>query len=336
MKRLLVDFEQRASSWTGEGDVLVPGLVDVHCHGVDGFDVMRGEARKIGTALRARGVEWFCPTTVTASWEDIRKALEAIGAGFPGFAGVHLEGPFINPKRPGAQSEQHISAPAFDLLEQQMGERLSLLKIVTLAPEILGALHLVRELVKRGIVVSAGHSDATFGQMAEGFANGVTNLTHFYNAMRPFSHRDPGAVGYGLTRRANCELIYDRAHVAKEAAELLLRCRGPFEVIGISDGTMLSGMPDGAKVRMWGLDAERIDGCARLAEGTLAGSASTLVDVFTNLWQDFGPETAIMACSENPRRLLGLPEPEMWLRVASDGQVTDILEGKLSRVGSRS
>ncbi|MGI8924659.1 MAG: N-acetylglucosamine-6-phosphate deacetylase [Fimbriimonadales bacterium] len=336
MKRLVVDFEQRAFSWTGEGDTLVPGLVDIHCHGVDGFDVMGGEAREVGDALRSRGIEWYCLTTVTASWEDIRRALEAIGAGFPGFAGVHLEGPFINPKRAGAQPEQHVSAPDCDLLERQIGEHLSLLKIVTLAPEMQGALPLVRELVSRGIIVSAGHTDATFAQMEDGFANGVTNLTHFYNAMRPFSHRDPGAVGYGLTRSANCELIYDSVHVSKEAAELLLLCRGPFEVIGISDGTMLSGKSDGAKARMWGHDVEKIDACARLADGTLAGSAATLLDVFTNLWQDFGPETAIMACSENPRRLLGLAEPEMWLRVAADGQVTDILEGKLSRVGSRS
>ena len=313
---------------------LVPGLVDIHCHGYSGLDVMEGRGAEIGAKLRQLGIEWYCPTTITSSWQDIRSALQSLKNGFPGFAGVHLEGPFVNKAKVGAQPSDHIRPFTLDELKTELGELLSLLKIVTLAPELPGAIELITKLTNNGIRVSAGHTDADYDTLFEAKKRGLSQMTHFYNAMRPFTHRDPACVGFGLLEFIDCEVIYDRHHVSREAVELLWKCRGPNEMLGISDGTKLSGVKDGTEATMWGHSVTKQGGCVRLANGTLTGSCITLADAFKNLWQDLGPEAAVMSCSVNPRRALGLPEPEMWLVVDSQGRTQSIHAGKLSLAGS--
>jgi N-acetylglucosamine-6-phosphate deacetylase len=308
---------------------LVPGLVDIHCHGYAGLDVMAGEGATMLPLLRELGIEWACPTTVTASWQEIRQALAPLAARPQGFAGVHLEGPFLNPSKAGAQPAGAIRPFDFQEIRRELGDLLPLVSIVTLAPELSGATELIESLTGAGIRVSAGHTDATYEQMASAHRAGLAQMTHFYNAMRPFAHRDPGCVGYGLNQPIECEVIYDRHHVAKPAMEILWRCRGPNQVLGISDGTMLSGLPDGTRTEMWGQEVVKQGGCIRLANGTLAGSAATLADVFANLWQDVSPEAAIHACSLNPRRALRLPAPELWAKVGPDGRIVGAVEGKL-------
>jgi N-acetylglucosamine-6-phosphate deacetylase len=302
--------------------VIVPALVDIHVHGVKGFDVMDGRANDVIRELREIGIEWCCPTTVTASDADIRTALAAIDPSAPGFAGVHLEGPFISPDKPGAQPVDAIREPTVEAFQKCVGEFADLIRIVTLAPELPGAVSLIEYLHGKGLIVSAGHTNATYEQLS---SVKVDHMTHFYNAMTPLGHRKPGAVGYGLTQNVLCELIYDRIHVSRPGAEILIRAKGPERVIGVSDGTTASGMPDGWSGGMWGNRVVKGSGAVRLEDGTLAGSAVTLIDVFKNLWQDFGPETAIAACSTVPRRSLGLPEPAMWLRVDDSGTIIEVL-----------
>jgi N-acetylglucosamine-6-phosphate deacetylase len=299
----------------------VPGLIDIHVHGVAGLDVMEGDAAAIAKELRERGIEWFCATTVAADWKSIESVFSSI-EGVEGCAGVHLEGPYINPEMCGAQPAAYIAPFAKEQIEPFLGH----LKILTLAPELPGAAELGEWLVAKGVIVSAGHTNADFETLRN--AHAVSQMTHFFNAMRPFHHRCPGCIDFGLIADVHCELIYDRVHVSKEAATMLFACKGPGKVIGISDGTKLSGCPDGSSATMWGHEVFVRDGSARLADGTLAGSSSTLASVFQALWQDIGPEAAIMACSVNPRNRLGLDEPELWLLVDEDGGIVQVTEGR--------
>lgn len=303
---------------------LIPGLVDSHCHGVEGMDVMDGDAEKIGKNLRKLGIEYYCPTTITAPWSDIRAAIEPCRKGFPGFAGVHLEGPFINPGRAGAQPRDHISPPNLNALQDELGELSSLVKIVTLAPEMEGSASLINQLRQRGIAVSAGHTDASYMELSE---LRIERMTHFYNAMRPFHHRDPGAVGYGLLKDVIVEVIYDKIHVSQEAIEILLRTRpDDANILAVSDGTRLSGMRSGTQLEMWGHAVRKENDAVRCSDGTLAGSAVTLAEVFRNMWQDFSPYLAVKTCSENPRKHLGLPPPKLWLLVDAEGTIIQVFE----------
>lgn len=306
---------------------LVPGLVDAHCHGVGGLDVMDGKAAEIAEKLRAVGVEYLCPTTVTTPWEELRFALQACDPAVQGFAGVHLEGPFVNPAMAGAQPKEHIAPPSARTLEEELGDLLSRVKIVTLAPELDGAQEVIGFLRGRGIAVSAGHTDATFETLR---ARRISRMTHFYNAMRPFHHREPGCVGYGLLGDPELELIYDGIHVSAQAVDLLLQSRGLDGLVAVSDGTSLSGLPDGTVANLWGHRVTKRDGAVRLDDGTLAGSAATLADVFRRIWEDFGPEVAVRSASDNPRRSLGLPEPRLWLIVSREGDIIEPVEMELA------
>ena len=302
---------------------VVPGLVDIHVHGAKGLDVMEGETNALVAELRRLGIEWCCPTTVTASPSSIQAALAAINPKTPGFAGVHLEGPFISPRRPGAQPADFLRKPSIAAYQDCVGEFGSLVRIVTLAPEIPGSEELTAYLEQQGVIVSAGHTDASFEEL---LGSRFRHMTHFFNAMSPFNHRQPGAVGFGLSEPVVCELVYDRVHVSKPAAEILWQAKKPNKMIAVSDGTMASGMADGWSGEMWGHAVSRRDGAVRLTDGTLAGSAVTLGDVFKFLWRDLGPEVAIAACSTNPRKALGLPEPKIRLKVADDGTIIEVLE----------
>lgn len=330
------DFEDKAIRVVGaERDeslrTLVPGLVDIHCHGVVGYDVTEGGTAQMIAVLRSRGVEWVCPTTVAAPLDRLRQIVEEVPAETPGFAGFHLEGPFLSPSYPGAQPETHLRLPSVHEFGDALGDVFPKIRIVTLAPELPGAEELIRFLFQRGIIVSAGHTDANKEVMQAAASAGLRHITHLFNAMRPFHHRDPGIVGFGLTSTLVCELIYDRVHVSRLAASLVFNAKRLSDVVAISDGTALSSMPSGTVAQLWGKEVRLEGRAARLADGRLCGSVATIVDVFQALWQDFRdfPERAVAACSLNPRRALGLPAPEMWLVVGRDGAIEEVLEGNL-------
>jgi N-acetylglucosamine-6-phosphate deacetylase len=292
---------------------LVPGFVDIHIHGAFGIDFMSASLEEMADLcdkLEGCGYEKFLPTTVTASVADVKKALDNL-PDHPMVGGFHLEGPFISPQHPGAQPKEWIVSPEDAVEEWKEVLEDERLKVVTLAPEVPGALDLARFLNGRGVVVSMGHTDATYAQASDGFSAGVQNTTHTYNAMRGLHHREAGTVGYALLNDAvGCELIYDRKHVSREAAEVLMRAKPAGGVIAVSDSSMATGMAPGRKITMWGHECVTSAGEVRLASnGALAGSAITLLDAFRNLAEDFGAEAAIRACSVNPRQTLRMTSP---------------------------
>jgi N-acetylglucosamine-6-phosphate deacetylase len=311
---------------------LAPGFVDLHIHGACGIDFMRAsqaEMIRMADLLSERGYEAFYPTTVSASARDILQAIETLPDD-PRIPGFHLEGPFISPQFPGAQPPQAIRGLEIPKKEQAAWEQIfdhPKLKLVSLAPELPGAEGLAVRLASRGVRVSMGHTNATYEEAHRGFAAGVRHATHTFNAMRGLHHRELGALGFALSEDGLFnELIYDRLHVAKEAAELLLRIKPDDKVLAVSDGTEASGLPAGTPLKMWGHQVETRDGGVFLkGTDTLAGSAITLADAFRNLAEDFGVEIAIRACCLNPRKAMGLPsDPRCWVEIAPDFTIAQV------------
>ena len=263
--------------------LLIPGFVDLHIHGGFGIDFMQAETRELEilcARLQERGYEGALFTTVTATEEAVAIALDRLPDN-KFVLGFHLEGPFISQEYPGAQPPQFIARPPQSLSGWDEIFDHPKLRVITLAPELPGALELSTRLMSRGVIVSIGHTNATYDEARRGFEFGASHATHTFNAMRPFHHREAGTVGYVLQNDAmSCELIYDRHHVSKEAAGLLLKCKGPDQIIAVSDGTMAAGIPPGTRLKMWDLNCIVGRGDVRLEDGTLAGSAITLYDAF--------------------------------------------------------
>jgi N-acetylglucosamine-6-phosphate deacetylase len=298
--------------------VIVPGFVDIHIHGAFGVDFMTSstaEIKELCNQLAEDGYERLLPTTVTASADDIKAALNRLPQN-PMIGGFHLEGPFISSKFPGAQPKEFILNPPTEASEWDEIFDDPRLKIVTLAPELPGAMELIERLTKRKVIVSMGHTDATYEEARAAHDAGMRHSTHTYNAMRGIHHREAGALGAAMTLTPfRAELIYDRIHVNPEAALLLIQTRlVDGQVIGVSDSTMASGLDPGTKLKMWNLDCIVGEGDVRLAEnGSLAGSAVTLRTVFENLAVDFGVDVAADLCCYAPREALNMKHhPKVW------------------------
>jgi len=308
--------------------ILVPGFVDLHIHGANGIDFMSASSAgmlQLIDFLAGEGYEAFLPTTVTECVDAVEHALDMLPE-HPMVKGFHLEGPFISKAHPGAQPPEWI-CDFGDIEEWKDVLDDARLKLITLASEKAGALPVIRDLAARNVIVSLGHSDATFSQSQDAAAAGASHVTHTFNAMRGFHHREPGLAGFAVLDDAvSTELIYDRLHVSKPAAELLIRNKPADKVIAVSDSTMATRMPSGQRITMWGHSCVTSPGEVRLASnGALAGSAITVRDAFSNLVQDFGAEIAIRACSLNPRKKLGLQHPpKAWLICDLSGEIKEM------------
>lgn len=308
--------------------ILVPGFVDVHIHGAFGIDFMSATKDDMETLCRGlarEGYEHFLATTITASLDAVQQAFASLPDN-PLVAGIHLEGPFISQAMPGAQPKGSIQSPAasgdWEVVWQDPR-----LKVVTLAPEQPGALELIAKLLQRGVHVNMGHTYATYEEARRGSEFGARGVTHMFNAMRPFHHREAGIVGYALYDDGlYTELIYDGKHVCKEAAQLLFKCKPMDRVVAISDGTQAIGLPPGKIIDLWGVKGVVGKGDVRTIEGdTLAGSAVTLHEVFSNLADDFGLETAIRCCCFNPRALLKMNEmPQFWVEMDLQHRIIEV------------
>lgn len=296
--------------------LLVPGFVDLHFHGAYGLDFMTASSTDLhflAGKLAKEGYEAVLPTTVTASFDSVTQAITALPED-PMFPGFHLEGPFISPLFPGAQPKEFIVDPPAGPSEWDEVFDDPRLRAITLAAEHPHALPLITRLMTRGVIVSQGHSAATFSEARAGFECGAFHATHFFNAMRPFHHREAGLVGYGLTNPGlNVEVIYDRKHVSNDAMKLLIQCKPVEAIFAVSDSSAATRLRPGTSLDLWGQRAVVERDSVRLADGTLAGSTITLLDAFRNLAQDFGEELAILACSINPRRALKLGPPRRYL-----------------------
>jgi N-acetylglucosamine-6-phosphate deacetylase len=308
--------------------LLVPGFVDIHIHGAFGIDFMSASEHEMVTLchkLADVGYEAFLPTTITASADAVAKAISNL-PDHPLIAGFHLEGPFISPEYPGAQPIEFIAVTLRMDVEWEEVLKDPRLRVITLAPEKPGALPLIERLNEAGVIVSIGHTNATFVESKEGFQSGARHATHTFNAMRPFHHREAGAAGFVLSEDdLAAELIYDRIHVSREAAALLIKSKPEDKIIAVSDSSMATGLKPGKNIQMWGHDCLVGQGEVRLKTGALAGSAITLLDAFRNLAEDFGLELAVRACCLNPRNAIRMqPEPSVYMEMDRNLQVMDI------------
>lgn len=293
------------------GLVVAPGLVDLQVNGAAGVDVTAepGRLPEVSAELARHGVTAYLPTVITSSAEARGAALEAwrrhpadVGAR-P--LGVHLEGPMLAPERKGAHPGRWLAPPDLRLVEGWTPE--AGVRVVTLAPELPGALGVVAELVSRGVVVSIGHTAASAEQVLAALDAGATAGTHLFNAMPPLSGRDPGPVGALLgDPRPVVGLIVDGHHLDPTAVRLAWRCLGPERFWAVSDTTAALGVPDGP-ARLGDHDVVVADGTVRLADGTLAGSAASLVRCLSVLLATTGCTLAdaLATATTVPARLLG-------------------------------
>lgn len=275
---LPADVVLDAGGWS-----LVPGFIDLHIHGAVGREAMDADPdglRAISRFLVRHGVTAFLPTTWAASGRKVMAVLEAVAEvlgeaeGGATILGAHLEGPYLNPRRCGAQPADSIRPP--DRAECQLFLESGVVRILTLAPELEGALALVGDCAERGVVAAAGHTEATYEEMQVAVSAGVSQVTHLFNAMGGLSHRAPGAAGAALALDGlRCELIADGAHVHPAALRVAWRSKGVDGLILVSDATRAAGLPDG-EVDLAGRRGVSAGGTVRLADGTLAGSAGTL------------------------------------------------------------
>jgi N-acetylglucosamine-6-phosphate deacetylase len=336
--------------------ILAPGFVDIHIHGGAGIDVMRAsgeELPRLNKFLTTHGVTGYFPTTVAAALDQTCAALETIAdaieagassdaAGRVSFEahtiearplGIHLEGPFLSHKRPGVHPLENLLAPTPEIFERLWQAARGHVRMMTIAPELPGALDVIAEAARRGVCVSIGHSDALLENSRAGAGAGPRHATHTFNAMRPLDHREPGIVGETLTNgQLTADIIADGIHVAPEVVKLFLQAKGIERSVLITDATAATGMPDGFYL-LGPIQVEVKNGRCTLAgdPGRLAGSVLTMDRAVRNVTKFAGwsLQHAVRAATLNPSRAAGLarhgqiaPGAEANLvLLSSDGEV---------------
>lgn len=309
---------------------IAPGFIDLHVHGGGGADFMDADPEQVAviTTTHARyGTTGLLATTLTAPDEEILAAIRAAAAAKPAGArvlGYHIEGPFVSMKYKGAQDPRYVRPADLAEIDRWMaagrpGDRWH----VTLAPEAEGALAAIAYLVRRGAVVSVGHTDCTYAQLKEAREAGLCHATHLFNAMRGLHHREPGTVGGALTLDGmTVELIADGVHVHPVAMDLAIRARGKQNVLLVTDAMQAAGMPDG-QYRLGKLKVFVQEGQARLEDGTLAGSVLTMDRAVRNMVNLVGVDlpTAVAMASLHPARLHGLAERKGKLAAGMDADL---------------
>jgi N-acetylglucosamine-6-phosphate deacetylase len=290
--------------------VAVPGFVDMQVNGFAGVDFFEADTdgyRRAGEALLETGVTGYLPTFITAPEEQLLAALREVPASTDGprILGVHLEGPFLSPLRLGIHPAAARRDPDVALMERLLAA--GPVRLMTLAPELEGADALIETLLRHEIAISCGHSNATLDEANAAFDAGVRTVTHLFNAMRPFQHRDPGIAGAALARDdVVVQVILDGVHLAPETANVVWRAAAG-RVALVTDATAGATLTNGTH-RLGGLDIEIRDGVARGASGALAGSTLTMLDAVRNLHAlGASLEDAVTAATEVPARVLRLP-----------------------------
>jgi N-acetylglucosamine-6-phosphate deacetylase len=318
----------------------IPGFVDVHIHGAGGRDVMEGSAEAlagVSTTVARHGTTSFVATTVTASPEDTIRSVEGISHYISQqhetddaraeVLGIHFEGPFLSPARPGVHPPEWLKLPSAELLDKFLQAAAGKAQILTIAPELLGAMPCIDAARNAGMVVAMGHTDATYEQARAAIAHGVHHAVHVYNAMRPFSHRDSGVIGAVFTSpEVSAELIADGVHVDETAMKVLIQAKGPEHMILISDGISATGMLDG-NYKLGKLEVTMSNGICRNSEGKLAGSTLTLDRALRNIVGLGVPlPDAVRMLTLNPAALLGIEFKKGALRVGADADIVLIDE----------
>ncbi len=306
---------QRAEPVDLAGARLVPGLIDLHAHGALGCDTMDADPEALRTMARfygQHGVTAFLAATMSAPAPAIHDALDAVqatmeaGTGGAALLGAHVEGPYLDAARRGAQDARWVRSASTD--EYPALFDTGVVRLLTLAPELPGGHDLIRYARQRGAVVSIGHTRADYDAMGEAVALGASQVTHLFNGMEPLHHREPGAVGAALALEGlTCELIADGIHLHPAVLKLAYRCKGPDGVVLVTDAMAGTGMPDG-DYALGGAHVTVQGGVARDADGALAGSTLTLERAVANMMQATGEplERMLPLASRVPACCLGL------------------------------
>ncbi|GGA00636.1 N-acetylglucosamine-6-phosphate deacetylase [Paenibacillus marchantiophytorum] len=299
----------------GQGHQLIPGMIDVHIHGANGFDMMDGSETSIQEVSRAcadTGCTSFLVTSVSSTIEEllamIRSVKRVIGHEVGAkIAGLHLEGPYLNPKRKGMQNERFLRHPNLAEMKDIFNEADGLIKMVTIAPELPGGMELISFLKEMGVVIAIAHSDASYEEAKQAFAAGASHVTHCFNGMRPIHHRDPGLVVAAFEEEhVSLQAIVDGIHLHPAIVRMMHRLKGPDGMVLITDALQAMGLGDGNYV-FGGHHVTVTEGVARLADGTLASSTVTMNEAL-RLTVETGISLidAVKMASTTPARILGL------------------------------
>ncbi|MGD6854789.1 N-acetylglucosamine-6-phosphate deacetylase [Bacillus infantis] len=318
------------------GATLAPGFIDLHIHGAGGADTMDSTPEAIQTIARtlpAEGTTSFLATTITQEKSLIEQALANAAAykqqgAEAEMLGIHLEGPFINEKRKGAQPLEHILKSDVELFKTWQEKAGQLIKLVTLAPELEGGKELVRHLAETGVVASIGHSDADYEEVREAVEAGATHVTHLFNGMKGLHHREPGTAGAALLfKELIVEMIADGVHVRPEMIKLALKSKGMDGMVLITDSMRAKCLKNGT-YDLGGQDVTVKDGMALLEDGTLAGSILKMKDSVKNMtkFADITLAEAVKLASENPAKQLDVFDRKGSIAEGKDADLTVLNE----------
>jgi N-acetylglucosamine-6-phosphate deacetylase len=308
-------FDERYERIDGNGMWLIPGMIDVHIHGANGYDMMDGteaSIQEVSHTCAATGCTSFLATSVSSTMYDLLNMIRSVKSVIgheqgAKIAGIHLEGPYLNPKRKGMQNEKYLRHPDLDEMKLIFQEAGSLIKMVTIAPELPGGLELISYLKDQGVVIAVAHSDATYEEAKEAFGAGASHVTHCFNGMRPIHHRDPGLIVAAFEEpHVSLQAIVDQVHLHPAIIRLMHRIKGPEGMVLITDALQAMGLGDGEYL-FGGHHVTVSEGIARLADGTLASSTVTMNEALRlTVENGISFTDAVQMASTSPARILGL------------------------------
>jgi N-acetylglucosamine-6-phosphate deacetylase len=310
------EVAERDGEAPDDTDTVIPGLVDIHIHGNSGVDISDTDYEgltAIARYLAAAGTTSFSAASMTMPVEALEKAYinaarlhHEAPDGCATLCGITMEGPFFCEARKGSHEARHLRLPDAGMLMRLQQAADGLIKITCVAPELPGALGYIRAAHDLGIVVAAAHTSAGYDEAVTGFEAGATHLTHLFNAMPPLLHRDPGVIGAAAERpNVTVELIGDGIHVHPSAVRAAFKLFGPERICLISDAIPAAGLPEGSISTLGGQRVYTKNGCASLADGTIAGSVVTLLDCVRRMTAMGIPAEHVLRCATaNPARVL--------------------------------
>lgn len=312
--------------------ILAPAFIDSHTHGAMGIDVMKANVEefiKLSSFYAKHGIGRFFPTTVSDNFDNllrvvstVRKAMNSCELASK-IGGVYVEGPYLNPTKSGAHKRELLKQPDIDELKRFLLESSDVVKIFAIAPELDGTQEAIKMLRKHNVIVSIAHTDATYDRAVNAIKAGATRVTHVFNAMRQFDHREPGVLGAVLTdEKVYCELICDLVHLHPATIKLVLKTKGVFKSFLISDSMAATGLSDGV-YELGQMKVEVQQGIARLfGKNTLAGSTLTIDQAVRNLVfkLDVPLRSAFIMAGFTPAKASGLHSG-----IIAEGRVADIV-----------
>lgn len=330
-----------------EGLIIAPGFIDLHLHGGNGAEVMSaipGSLEEMAKFYATHGVTSFLATTLTANPDQLLAVARSFqflsNSSYKGAKclGLHMEGPYLSPKLAGMHNLTELRAPSLDEILQIHRASNSGLKMITLSPELDGALETAAQLVELGIICAIGHSDASYETGLKAIETGFSSVTHCFNQLRPFHHRDPGVLGTALTKpELAVELIVDGVHLHPAVIDMVWRLKGPENIILVTDAMAPTGMSEGTYQSLNG-DLTISAGAVRNEAGRLAGSILTLDEAIKNMlrFTECTLTDVFRMATYNPARLLGINKHKGSLYSGKDADLvvlTTDLEVIMTMVG---